>query len=73
MTHRHIAAAALAVAACHAVAARAAESPADAAARKAFAELVPQTKIDVIEQAPLPGFRQVIVGGQMVYVSGAGK
>ncbi|HEY6941855.1 DsbC family protein [Dokdonella sp.] len=73
MTHRHIAAAALAVAACHAVAARAAESPADAAARKAFAELVPQTKIDVIEQAPLPGFRQVIVGGQMVYVSDDGK
>jgi thiol:disulfide interchange protein DsbC len=51
----------------------AAESPADAAARKALTELVPQAKIDAIEQAPLPGYRQVIVGGQMVYVSDDGK
>jgi len=51
----------------------AAESAADSAARKALTELVPQAKIDAIEQAPLPGYRQVIVGGQMVYVSDDGK
>lgn len=54
-------------------AAHAAESPADAVARKALAELVPQAKVDAVEQAPLPGFRQVIAGGQMVYVSDDGK
>jgi thiol:disulfide interchange protein DsbC len=53
--------------------AQAADSPADAAARKALQELVPQAKIDVVEQAPMPGFRQVIVGGQMIYVSDDGK
>lgn len=45
----------------------------DEAARKALHELVPQAKIDVVESAPLPGYRQVIVGGQMVYVSDDGK
>lgn len=53
--------------------AQAADSPADAAARKALQQLVPQAKIDTVEQAPLPGFRQVIVGGQMVYVSDDGQ
>jgi thiol:disulfide interchange protein DsbC len=53
--------------------AQAAESPADAAARKAMTDLVPQAKIDAVEASPLPGFRQVIVGGQMVYVSDDGK
>jgi thiol:disulfide interchange protein DsbC len=55
--------------------ARAAEptAAADAAARKALSELVPQAKIDSVEQAPLPGFRQVIVGSQLVYVSDDGK
>ena len=53
--------------------AQAADSPADAAARKALQELVPQAKIDVVEQAPVPGFRQVIVGGQMIYISDDGK
>lgn len=53
--------------------AQAADSPADAAARKALKQLVPQAKIDTVEQAPLPGFRQVIVGGQMVYVSDDGQ
>jgi len=51
----------------------AAESAADSAARKALTELVPQAKIEAIEQAPLPGYRQIIVGGQMVYVSDDGK
>ncbi|GAA0714339.1 DsbC family protein [Dokdonella soli] len=53
--------------------AQAAEPAADAAARKALQELVPQAKIDKVEQAPLPGYRQVIVGGQLVYVSDDGK
>lgn len=57
--------------ACTAVSA--AEPASDAAARKALQELVPQAKIDKVEQAPLPGYRQVIVGGQMVYVSDDGK
>src|SRR5690606_2419840 len=46
--------------------AQAADSPADAAARNALKQLVPQARIDIVEQAPLPGFRQVIVGGQIV-------
>jgi thiol:disulfide interchange protein DsbC len=53
--------------------AQAAEKPEDATARKALQELVPQVKIDAIEAAPLPGFRQVIVGSQIVYVSDDGK
>jgi thiol:disulfide interchange protein DsbC len=50
-----------------------AAEPSDAAARKALHDLVPQAKIDAVEAAPLPGYRQVIVGGQMVYVSDDGK
>ncbi len=53
--------------------AMAAESPADAAARKALSELVPQAKIDKIEAAPIPGYRQVIIGNQLLYVSDDGK
>ena len=53
--------------------AQAADSPADAAARDALKQLVPQARIDIVEQAPLPGFRQVIVGGQIVYVSDDGR
>jgi len=56
-----------------ATAAHASESAADAAARKALLELVPQAKIDAVEAAPIPGFRQIIVGGQLVYVSDDGK
>ncbi|MEO5623341.1 MAG: DsbC family protein [Dokdonella sp.] len=52
----------------------AAEStPADTAARKALLELVPKAKIEAVEPAPLAGYRQVIVGGQMVYISDDGK
>ncbi|HVT32793.1 MAG TPA: thioredoxin fold domain-containing protein [Rhodanobacteraceae bacterium] len=51
----------------------AADKPEDAAARKALQELVPQAKFDGIESAPLPGYRQVIIGSQMVYVSDDGK
>ncbi|MEP7043280.1 MAG: DsbC family protein [Dokdonella sp.] len=53
--------------------AQAADSAPDIAARKALQELVPKAKIDKVEQAPLPGYRQVIIGGQMVYVSDDGR
>lgn len=53
--------------------AHAADSPADTAARNALHSLVPQAKIDVVEASPLSGYRQVIVGGQLVYVSDDGK
>ena len=52
---------------------QAAETPADAAARKALQQLAPTAKVDQVEASPLAGFRQVIVGGQMVYVSDDGK
>jgi thiol:disulfide interchange protein DsbC len=53
--------------------AQAADSAPDAAARKALQELVPKAKVDKVEAAPLPGYRQVIVGGQLVYVSDDGR
>lgn len=66
-----LAATLLAAAACSG--AMAADTPAQAAARKALTDLVPQAKIDAIEAAPMPGFQQVIVGSQLVYVSDDGK
>ncbi len=53
--------------------AQAADTPAQAAARKTLTDLVPQAKIDAIEAAPMAGFQQIIVGGQLVYVSDDGK
>jgi thiol:disulfide interchange protein DsbC len=53
--------------------ASAAEPPADAAARGALQALAPKAKVEAIEPAPLPGYRQVVVGGQLVYVSDDGK
>ena len=53
--------------------AQAAEKPEDATARAALQKLVPQAKIDTVEAAPLPGYRQAIVGSQIVYVSDDGK
>ncbi|MBO9661704.1 DsbC family protein [Dokdonella sp.] len=44
----------------------------DVAARKALQALVPQASIDTVEAAPMPGYRQLIVGSQMVYVSDDG-
>jgi thiol:disulfide interchange protein DsbC len=58
---------------CAAGAAQAADTPAQAAARKALTDLVPQAKVDAVETAPMPGFQQVIIGGQLVYVSDDGK
>ena len=46
---------------------------ADARAREAIREIAPQLRVDKIAAAPMPGFRQVIVGGQVVYVSDDGK
>jgi thiol:disulfide interchange protein DsbC len=46
---------------------------ADAAIRNAVARAVPNTAIDSIKPSPLPGFKEVAIGGQVVYVSGDGK
>ena len=61
--------------ACAAIAvfAQAAETPEDTAARNALHNLVPQATIETVEAAPLPGYRQIIIGSQMVYVSDDGK
>ena len=42
-------------------------------ARQAIESINPQIVIDHIAEAPLPGFREVIVGGQPVYVSDDGR
>lgn len=42
-------------------------------ARAAITKLNPKVEIDQIKQAPLPGFQEAIVGGQVVYVSNDGK
>ncbi|HKE48718.1 MAG TPA: thioredoxin fold domain-containing protein [Rhodanobacteraceae bacterium] len=56
-----------------AVFAHAAEKPEDAAARSALKGIVPDSKITAIEAAPLPGYRQVLLGSQIVYVSDDGQ
>lgn len=45
----------------------------DARARAAVDALGPQLKIEHVGAAPLPGFREVIVGGQVLYISDDGK
>ena len=45
----------------------------EARAREALRRLNPQIKVEHIGAAPLPGFREAIVGGQVVYVSDDGK
>ena len=45
----------------------------DARAREALLSLNPQMQIDYIGPAPMKGFREVIVGGQVVLVSDDGK
>ncbi|MDH5832098.1 DsbC family protein [Luteimonas sp. M1R5S18] len=42
-------------------------------ARQAIESINPAIQIDAIAAAPLPGFREVVVGGQTVYVSDDGK
>jgi thiol:disulfide interchange protein DsbC len=46
---------------------------AEARARAGLQSLNPNITVDYIGAAPLPGFREVIVGGQVVYVSDDGK
>ena len=41
----------------------------DARVRAAIRKLSPQARIDHVGAAPIPGFREVIVGGQSLYVS----
>ena len=42
-------------------------------ARQGLQKLNPEIQVDYIGAAPVPGFREVIVGGQLVYVSDDGK
>ena len=46
---------------------------ADAVVRKALKGFNPQVDIDYIGAAPFAGFREVIAGGQVIYVSDDGK
>jgi thiol:disulfide interchange protein DsbC len=55
-----------------AVAAYAADSD-DKAVRDAFHSLLPNAKIDRVVKSEVPGFYEVVVGGQVVYISSDGK
>jgi thiol:disulfide interchange protein DsbC len=57
---------------CASVAAFAGDS-AEQTVRAAFASLLPNAKVDRIVKSEVPGFYEVIVGGQIVYVSADGK
>jgi thiol:disulfide interchange protein DsbC len=46
---------------------------ADAAIRNALAKAVPGVDIDSVRPSPIPGFKEVAIGGQVVYVSADGK
>lgn len=46
---------------------------ADSRARDAIQRLNPQLKVEYVGAAPVPGFREVIVGGQVLYVSDDGR
>lgn len=48
-------------------------SKAQATARATIMKLVPKGTIDAVEIAPFPGFQQVVLGGQIVYVSDDGQ
>ncbi|TQM17452.1 thiol:disulfide interchange protein DsbC [Pseudoxanthomonas sp. 3HH-4] len=45
----------------------------DERARSAIAQLNPQAKVEYVGAAPLPGFREVIAGGQLLYISDDGR
>jgi len=51
----------------------AAADDADKAVRDAFHSLLPNAKIDRVVKSEVPGFYEVIVGGQVVYISADGK
>jgi len=55
-----------------AVAAHAADGD-DKAVRDAFHSLLPNAKIDRVVKSEVPGFYEVVVGGQVVYISSDGK
>lgn len=52
---------------------KAAPGSADERVVKAIKSLDPQIKVEHIAPAPISGFREVIVGGQVVYISDDGK
>lgn len=56
-----------------AAAAPASNDPVEARVRAALKQLNPQVDVDYVGKAPLPGFREVIAAGQLVYVSDDGK
>lgn len=45
----------------------------EATVRAALKQLIPNATIDTVKDAPVPGFSEVIVGGQVIYVSNDGK
>jgi thiol:disulfide interchange protein DsbC len=49
------------------------KGPAEARARTALMSIDPSIQIDRLAPAPMPGFREAIVGGQVLYVSDDGK
>lgn len=53
--------------------ARAAAGTADERAIKALQSINPRIEVDHVGAAPLPGFREAVVGGQMVYISDDGR
>lgn len=67
------ASAAAAASATTAAAAKPAPGTADARAVAAIAGLNPNVTVETVGAAPLPGFREAIVGGQVVYVSDDGR
>ena len=56
-----------------ATASTAASGSAEDRARAAIAKLNPRAKVEYVGAAPLPGFREVIAGGQLLYVSDDGR
>lgn len=46
---------------------------ADERARSAVAQLNPRATVEYVGAAPLPGFREVIAGGQLLYISDDGR
>jgi thiol:disulfide interchange protein DsbC len=50
-----------------------ADDGADQRVRAAIKALVPEARVDQVEMSVLPGFYEVVMGGQVIYVSGDGK
>lgn len=63
----------LAVAALLAAGSTLAQDGADERVRTAIKALVPEARIDTVEKSVLPGFYEVVMGGQVIYVSDDGK